>query len=330
MSEIEETRNLIKKPHEVSMESPLSCLIYGEPGVGKTTLALSAPKPLLIDLDKGLHRVERRFHCDSLQVNNFDEIIEVLGSSAIDKYESIVIDTLGKLVDQISDWAALKNPRLKQFDGTLSLKGWGVVKVKFSELLRDMMRLNKHLIFIAHRREEKDNDLITKRPDVSGSAGRDIVKEIDLMGYMHIRNKKRVVSFTPDDNYEAKNCFGLDPLIEISSHENNFIKDKLLKKIEEKRIADEEMAKGYERIVASNEELIERVSTVDNANEIFDLLIQSQKIWDSELCWKRTLQQKCKEIGVEYDKNLGRFIAKTELSETELSKVNIDPQILVA
>jgi hypothetical protein len=42
-----------------------------------------------------------------------------------------------------------------------------------------------------------------------------------------------------------------------------------------------------------------------------------------------------KKIGVTYDKSLGRFISKTELSKIELSKteptkVNIDLQILVA
>lgn len=32
-------------------------ILYGPPGIGKTTLALSAPKPLLVDLDNGISRV---------------------------------------------------------------------------------------------------------------------------------------------------------------------------------------------------------------------------------------------------------------------------------
>ena len=32
-------------------------LIAGYPGIGKTTLGLSAPKPLLIDVDFGINRV---------------------------------------------------------------------------------------------------------------------------------------------------------------------------------------------------------------------------------------------------------------------------------
>ena len=34
-----------------------SAIIYGSPGVGKSTLALSAPDPVLIDFDRGISRV---------------------------------------------------------------------------------------------------------------------------------------------------------------------------------------------------------------------------------------------------------------------------------
>ena len=34
-----------------------SAIIYGSPGIGKTTLACSAPRPLLIDFDRGVSRV---------------------------------------------------------------------------------------------------------------------------------------------------------------------------------------------------------------------------------------------------------------------------------
>ena len=38
---------LIKKPNELTVKNALSALIYGQPGMGKTTLALSSPQPLL-------------------------------------------------------------------------------------------------------------------------------------------------------------------------------------------------------------------------------------------------------------------------------------------
>ena len=38
--------SLIKKPNELDVQTKIKALIYGQAGMGKTTLALSAPKPL--------------------------------------------------------------------------------------------------------------------------------------------------------------------------------------------------------------------------------------------------------------------------------------------
>ena len=48
---------MIRKPAEmVNTENRFRVLIAGYPGIGKTTLGLSAPKPLLIDVDFGINR----------------------------------------------------------------------------------------------------------------------------------------------------------------------------------------------------------------------------------------------------------------------------------
>lgn len=48
----------IKKNNELSFEQKaFTIVLAGPPGVGKSTLALSAPKPLLFDFDKGIARV---------------------------------------------------------------------------------------------------------------------------------------------------------------------------------------------------------------------------------------------------------------------------------
>ena len=56
---------LIKKPNELVVKTNLSALIYGQPGMGKTTLALSAPHPLLLDFDGGIHRVNAALRVDT-------------------------------------------------------------------------------------------------------------------------------------------------------------------------------------------------------------------------------------------------------------------------
>ena len=48
---------LIKKSTELTFPSTVKMMIYGQAGMGKTTVALSAPKPLLLDFDNGVKRV---------------------------------------------------------------------------------------------------------------------------------------------------------------------------------------------------------------------------------------------------------------------------------
>lgn len=45
--------SLLTLPSELKSGSHVSGMLYGQPGVGKTTVALSAPSPILIDLDRG-------------------------------------------------------------------------------------------------------------------------------------------------------------------------------------------------------------------------------------------------------------------------------------
>lgn len=50
---------MIKQPEEMTFsDKTFSMILYGSPGVGKTTLALSAPDPIIIDFDRGISRVK--------------------------------------------------------------------------------------------------------------------------------------------------------------------------------------------------------------------------------------------------------------------------------
>lgn len=50
---------MIKQPNELTFnDKKFSMILYGSPGVGKTTLALFAPNPILIDFDRGVSRVK--------------------------------------------------------------------------------------------------------------------------------------------------------------------------------------------------------------------------------------------------------------------------------
>jgi|GEM_PF-6950365 len=51
---------------------PYKVLLYGVPGIGKTTLATLAPKPVIGDCERGSNRI----NCARYEVNNFDELMQ--------------------------------------------------------------------------------------------------------------------------------------------------------------------------------------------------------------------------------------------------------------
>ena len=67
--------------------------VYAEPGVGKTTLAFTAKKPLLLDFDKGARRAANRK--DSVQIDAWADVAG-LDAETLSPYSTIVVDTVGR------------------------------------------------------------------------------------------------------------------------------------------------------------------------------------------------------------------------------------------
>lgn len=301
--------SLLTQPSELKHNQPISCLIYGQPGTGKTTLALSADKPVLIDLDRGLYRVEKRFQCPSLQVENYQQILDLINSDELRPFNTIVIDTLGKLVDRMGDFVARQNPKFKQGDGTLSMKAWGAIKVQFTALVKQIFNSNKSVIFVAHEKEDKDGDIRFVRPDVSGSSGKDIVKELDLMGYMEMKGNKRTVSFTPNEKYYAKNALNLPPVIEVpdTTSGNTFFQDKIVAAVAEKRRQEAELLADYESLKNVIETKVGEIKDITGLNEVYGEIRGLQVIWDSQIFANKMLKEKAVELKAKYSKETGKF-----------------------
>ena len=134
---------LLKKPNELTVKSTLAALLYGQPGMGKTTLALSAPNPVLLDFDGGVHRINAAHRVPTLQVSSWDEVTQVIASGEINEFATIVIDTAGKMLSFMDKAIMASNPKMKKNDGTLSLQGYGVRKNMFINFRSEERRVGK-------------------------------------------------------------------------------------------------------------------------------------------------------------------------------------------
>ena len=75
---------------------PRRTLVYGTPGVGKSTFAAGATKPLFIPIEDGIDDL----NVDRVgKIQSYDELIDVLRDVATDEhdYETLVIDSLSAL-----------------------------------------------------------------------------------------------------------------------------------------------------------------------------------------------------------------------------------------
>ena len=135
-----------------------SMIIAGAPGSGKTTLAMSAPSPILVDLDKGVSRIKAMHRRTTIVCDNYEELLQDIQSDAVKRAETIVIDTGGSLVTYLQDWAMRDNPSLnRQKNGAISLKGFGAVKNEFTRFTNMLQyTMDKNIIYIFHTVEEKD------------------------------------------------------------------------------------------------------------------------------------------------------------------------------
>jgi hypothetical protein len=300
---------LLTKPNELTVKETYAGLIYGQPGVGKSTLALSSVNPVCIDVDRGMYRVEKRYQVPSLQVENYQAVLDLLSSNELDGFDTIVIDTLGKLVDCMVDYVGKNTPKYRQSNGQLTQQGWGQLKVEFRALVKLIIGKNKSVIFVAHESEEKEGEKTKKRPDVSGSARKDIVKELDFMGYMEMSGDKRTISFSPTDTHYAKNSMGLDAVIGIPEIGigNTFIKDVVVSAIKNRKEQDNVHAGHYDELIKNINDIISSVKDTASLNEAYGKITALPHIWDSKLYAWSKITEAAKPHGAAWDKAVKQF-----------------------
>ena len=284
--------SLIKKKEEIELPKVILGCIVGVPGIGKTTLALSAPNPLLLDTDNGIHRVQSEYRADCVQVKSYQDILDVLEEDLSD-YKTIVIDTLGELVNFMLKYFADKDKSLITRGGTYNIKIWGLVKTEFENLKLKLQLLNKHLIFVSHAKEERDGENKIYRMNVAGSTPDILNGVLDFLGFCEVVGKTRSISFTPSARFYAKNSIELNDYLEIpqlkTGDKNDFLTKEVIEPTIAKRKQESEALKINEEKLQQGRYLIEQATepnAVLTAFKEMDLSIYNKKVLFNELSEK--------------------------------------------
>lgn len=307
---------MIKKPEAIaSVNKKIRILIAGYPGIGKSTLGLSAPKPLHIDVDFGADRIEPRYRKDFIQPKSYDEILTDLVPANLTDYETLVFDTGGKLISLISLWAIKKDPKYSQKDGSLSLKGYGFVGKEFTRLMDYCFYdLDKNIVMIFHAIEEKDGDNTKLRIKVEGQTKNNVWETQDLGGFVEMYGNERTIGFSNCERYFAKGTRGINGVIKIPELKPNSPNDFLARLFEKYNAKTAEEAadnaveqKAYEAAMAEGNAIIASVVDVDTANAAMPKIKAIDHALTSEKEINSKFKRKVKKLNLFYDSVLKRY-----------------------
>lgn len=300
--------SLIKRSTDLELPKTVKVMIYGQAGMGKTTLALSTPSPLLIDFDGGVRRVSTAYleSAGIVQVSDWAEVKQLL-TEDLSEFRTVIVDTVGKMMDYITAYVC--GGRAPQ------MRDWTAINREFQWLCSELGRMGKHCIFVAHRDTRREGEETVFVPTLREKNLNTIVTELDLLGYLEMRSENgrqvRTVTFDPTSRNEGKNTCGLPSVMQIPNladgMQNDFLTKSVIIPYQQKLEANETKMKEF----ASRKEdiclYVAQITDAEGANS-FSEYIKEQKATGTLLAYARSeFSKRVAELGLAYDKRSKRY-----------------------
>lgn len=132
-------------------QARVKALVYGQAGAGKTTLATTMPKPVIISAEGGLLSIAGS-DIPFVEVTSMDELQEVyqwLTSPEAEQFESVVLDSVSEIAEVV-----LTHEKKINKDGRAA---YGELQVKMTEIIRGFRDLpDKHVLMTAKLEKIQD------------------------------------------------------------------------------------------------------------------------------------------------------------------------------
>ena len=199
----------------------VKCLVYGESGVGKTTLSKTSPNPIIISSENRLLSLKGE-KIPVIIIKNHEDLEEALEfivtNKKAERFQTVVLDSISDIAETILAWFK-KNP----VDGnTHPQAAYGSMADTLLPLIKKFRDLEgKHVYFIAKAKRTKDDysGITSWGPSMPGQQlGPGLPYLFDFVLPMRIgetdKGKKyRYLQTEEDIQWLAKECSGnLNPI----------------------------------------------------------------------------------------------------------------------
>jgi len=290
----------------------LNVVVYGPPGLGKSSLAFTAADPLLLDFDNGAHRAANRK--DVVRVDNWSDVAAITASD-LAPYRTIVMDTAGRALDVLTADIIANNPKFGR-GGALTLQGYGELKSRFVSFLKMVNGFGLDSVLLAHMDEQRNGDDVIERLDVQGGSKGEIYKAADAMGRLVMDGGKRWLRFSPGDAAFGKNPGQLEPLF-VPHHESPEFEGFLARVIQQTK--DKLNTLNEDQLAAKAEQdwFRENLPKLTDADGVNDLIARAKA---AGKLMSGLLHQRATELGLAYDKAAGAYAKAPETAPASESE----------
>lgn len=298
----------IIRKEDVLPERPVIILLYGSPGVGKTSVFNTANNPILLDCDRGSDRSILRQ--DTIVAANWKEVLADEGE--IKNYSTLGIDTAKSVLDDfLMVHVVEQDYKLK----TNKLKAYGAIADEFKLFVNRRRGEKLDMVIIAHAKEEKDGDNTKISPDVTGGSKDLLLRIADQVGYMYMENNQRTINFNPTDKTVGKNVARFPLLTVPNETEPEFktfmadIIQKVKSSIQEKSEEQKEMLAKIESV--QNE--LSAIKTPENAATVSGLISELPKA--HQVAFRNSMKAKMVTENIEWNDKAKIFQYKENASQ---------------
>lgn len=140
---------------------PFALLLYGQAGIGKTTFACRAPKPLICNIEGGLKGIDLKAlgAFATNQLSTYADVEEVFTRMAkTDKFDTLIIDSVSRMQDllirHICEGEKPPKTSLADFGYGAGYARLAAEAQLFCERIDALKRAGKNIVLIAHEAVE--------------------------------------------------------------------------------------------------------------------------------------------------------------------------------
>lgn len=218
--------------------APIRLVLHGPGGIGKSTLAASAPSPIFIAAEDGLENID----AEAIEPypQKWEEVLAALDYATTLKNETIAIDSLDWLEPLVWDYVVRQANKstIKSIEDFGYGKGYAAALDQWRVFLSKLSKLrsqDKHIILIAHtvrklfknpigddyeqftvKLNEKASGLIVEWSDIVGYCCEDVATE-ETSGRVKAQSSgKRIIRTSPHPAYLAKTRFEIPSRLPLS------------------------------------------------------------------------------------------------------------------